>query len=169
MAATDRESAIDAERAPASPAQPGMWFASTYGTDPTAYNQPLVLRVRTRLDHARLVRALHVVHRDNAALRTTFEMNADGELRQVVHGELTPIAEARDHPGGDLESWVAEQIAEVGSVTFDLREGPLARMRHLRVPGGSVLVFNIHHTVFDGMSWKPYLGQVEAAYLALAQ
>ncbi len=169
MATTDRGSAIDAGRAPASPAQPGMWFASTYGADPTAYNQPLVLRVRTPLDHTRLVRALDLVHRDNSALRTTFEMNADGELMQLVHGELAPIVEVCEYPGGDLESWVAEQVAQVGTAAFDLRDGPLARLRHLRAPEGSVLVFNIHHTVFDGMSWKPYLRQVEAAYLALAR
>ncbi|MFI5778976.1 amino acid adenylation domain-containing protein [Nocardia sp. NPDC051570] len=154
---------------PASPAQPGMWFASIYGADPTAYNQPLVLRVRIRLDQARLVRALHLVHQRHSALRTTFEMSADGELRQVVHDELPPIVDARDHPGGDVDAWVAEQVARIAAATFDLRDGPLARVRHLRLSGEdrSVLVFNIHHTVFDGLSWRPYLGEVEAVYRAL--
>jgi amino acid adenylation domain-containing protein/thioester reductase-like protein len=151
---------------PPSPAQAGLWFASTYGDDPTAYNQPLVLRLRTMLDHDRLVEALRVVHQDHSALRTTFEMSADGEVQQVVHSDLEPIVDVRDHPGDDTGDWVAGQVAEVAGTVFDLRDGPLVRVRHLRLAaaGKSVLVFNIHHTVFDGMSWKPYLSQLEAAY-----
>ncbi|WP_433664243.1 amino acid adenylation domain-containing protein [Nocardia sp. CA-128927] len=169
MTATDQHTANGAQRLPASPAQPGLWFDSIYGADPTAYNQPLVLRLGTRLDHDRLVEALDVVHRDHAALRTTFEMAADGELRQVVHRELAPTVDVRDHPGDAADAWVAEQVAEIAGAAFDLRAGPLARVRHLRFSdaGHSVLVFNIHHTVFDGMSWKPYLSQVEAAYTAV--
>ncbi|MBN6039891.1 thioester reductase domain-containing protein [Amycolatopsis sp. 195334CR] len=154
-------------RLPASPAQPGLWFASAYGADPTAYNQPLVLRPRVPLDHTTLADALSVVHQAHSALRTTFE--ADGELRQVVHEHLEPSVDVHAFPGGDPETWVAEQVAEIAATVFDLHEGPLARVRHLRLGAGrpSVLVFNIHHTVFDGLSWKTYLRQLEAAYTAL--
>ncbi|MEV6560116.1 amino acid adenylation domain-containing protein [Nocardia sp. NPDC051756] len=169
MTATDQHTSNGAERRPASPAQPGLWFDSIYGADPTAYNQPLVLRLGIRLEHRYLVEALAAVHRDHAALRTTFDMDSDGELRQVVHRELAPDVDVRDHPGGDIGAWVTEQVAEIAGAAFDLRTGPLARVRHLRFgdAGDSVLVFNIHHTVFDGMSWKPYLTQVEAAYTAV--
>ncbi|WP_405162965.1 amino acid adenylation domain-containing protein [Nocardia sp. NBC_01499] len=171
MTATNQQTANGAEHLPASPAQPGLWFDSIYGDDPTAYNQPLVLRLGIRLDHGYLVEALDLVHRDHAALRTTFEMNAGGELCQVVHRELAPIVDERDFPGGDADAWVAGQVAEIAGAAFDLRAGPLARVRHLRFAdaGRSVLVFNIHHTVFDGMSWKPYLSQLEAEYTAVAQ
>ncbi|GAA3027832.1 non-ribosomal peptide synthetase [Actinokineospora globicatena] len=157
------------ERFPTSPAQAGLWFASTYGDDPTAYNQPLVLRPRVRLHHDHLVAALRVVHQDHSALRTTFDMAADGDVEQVVHADLVPIVDVRDQPHGH-EGWVTEQVAEVAGTVFDLRDGPLVRVRHLRLADErkSVLVFNVHHTVFDGMSWKPYLSQVEAAYTAIA-
>ncbi|WP_211222310.1 non-ribosomal peptide synthetase [Actinokineospora enzanensis] len=156
------------EYAPASPVQPGMWFASTYGVDPTAYNQPLLLRTRVLLDHDVLVEALRVVHRAHVALRTTFEMDADGDLRQVVHTELEPMVDVCDHVG-ESGAWVAEQVAAFTGTAFDLHDGPLARVRHLRLvdESASVLVFDIHHSVFDGMSWKPYLTQVEAVYTAL--
>ncbi|SER03810.1 non-ribosomal peptide synthetase [Actinokineospora terrae] len=158
------------ERFPTSPAQAGLWFASTYGDDPTAYNQPLVLRPRVPLDHAHLVEALRVVHRDHSALRTVFELSEPaGDVRQVVHADLPPIVDVRDQPR-EHSGWVTEQVAEVAGTVFDLRDGPLVRVRHLRLgdEGTSVLVFNVHHTVFDGMSWKPYLSQVEAAYTAIA-
>ncbi|MFI6216861.1 amino acid adenylation domain-containing protein [Nocardia brasiliensis] len=171
MTACNEFTTVEARRLPASPAQPGMWFASVYGAGPTAYSQPLVLRVPLRLAHGVLVRALAAVHRDHIALRTTFEMADDGDLRQVVHGELAPAVDVLDFPGGDPEEWVAEQVARVAATEFDLRDGPLARVRHLRwrAEGRSVLVFNIHHTVFDGLSWKPYLSQLEATYTALTQ
>lgn len=153
------------ESFPASPAQPGLWFASSYGDDPTAYNQPLVLRLPVLLDHDRLVAALRALHADHSALRTTFAMGEDGELRQVVHDHLDPIVDVRD---GESEDWVRAQIAEVAATVFDLRNGPLVRIRHLRL-ATSVLVFNIHHTVFDGMSWKPYLSGLEAAYTAVSR
>lgn len=170
MTAPTKQPATGAGRFPASPAQPGMWFASVHGADPTAYNQPLLLRLQTSLDHALLIEALRAVHRAHSALRTTFEMNADGDLSQIVHEALEPLVDVRDHAGPAPDDWVAEQVAEVAGTTFDLSAGPLARVRHLRLvaQGRSVLVFNIHHTVFDGMSFKPYLRQLEAAYTALA-
>nr|ABW71853.1 nonribosomal peptide synthetase [Streptomyces refuineus subsp. thermotolerans] len=171
MTAADYPQATDTRCFPPSPAQAGLWFASTYGTDPTAYNQPLVLRLGTLVDHTLLHRALRLVHREHCALRTTFDMDADGELRQIVHGELEPIVDVRVHAGGDSEAWVAEQVEQVAATVFDLRRGPLARVRHLRLvaEGRSLLVFNIHHTVFDGLSWKPYLSRLEAVYTALAR
>ena len=153
---------------PTSPVQAGLWFASTYGGDPTAYNQPLVLRLPGALEHEHLVAAIELVHGEHVALRTTFEMDVDGEVRQVVHERLNPIVDLRECPNGeeDPEQWTADRIAEVAGTTFDLRDGPLARVRHLRFADRSVLVCNVHHTVFDGMSWKPYLAQLEAAYVA---
>ncbi|GAA2923105.1 hypothetical protein GCM10020221_19020 [Streptomyces thioluteus] len=170
MTAPSQRPPIGAERLPASPAQSGIWFASISGTDPTAYNQPLLLRPEVPLDHTLLVAALDAVHRAHSALRTTFELDPRGDLSQIVHGVLDPIVEVRDHTGPDPESWVAEQVTEVAATAFDLHSGPLALVRHLRLAarGRSVLVFNIHHTVFDGMSFKPYLRQLEAAYTALA-
>ncbi|WP_345667715.1 amino acid adenylation domain-containing protein [Streptomyces similanensis] len=169
MTATDHRRTTGAQSFPPSPAQAGLWFASTYGTDPTAYSQPLVLRLDTLLDHGRLQRALRLVHREDCSLRTTFDMDADGELRQLVHEELEPILDVRDHTGDAADAWVAEQVAEIAATVFDLRRGPLARVRHLRLrdegrSGRSVLVFDIHHTVFDGLSWKPYLTRLETAY-----
>ncbi|MGI5350344.1 amino acid adenylation domain-containing protein [Streptomyces sp. CA-250714] len=170
MTAPSNRPTIDAGRFPASPAQPGLWFASVHGADPTAYNQPLLLPLRVPLDHSVLVEALRAVHRAHSALRTTFEMNADGDLSQLVHSWLEPIVDERDHAGPDPDGWVAEQVAEVAGTKFDLLAGPLVHVRHLRLTaqGRSVLVFNIHHTVFDGMSFKPYLSQLEAAYTELA-
>lgn len=171
---TDQLQVSGIECFPASPAQAGLWFASTYGEDPTAYNQPVILRIPAMLDHEHLVSALYVVHQDHTALRTTFELDPDGDVRQVVHDRLDPIVDVRDHPGDgsdDPEAWVRDQVAEVATTVFDLRKGPLVRMRHLRLAaeGTSRLVLNIHHTVFDGMSWKPYLSQLEAAYTTLAR
>ncbi|WP_017545382.1 non-ribosomal peptide synthetase [Nocardiopsis prasina] len=157
---------------PPSPVQAGLWFASTYGTeDPTAYNQPLVLRLPVLLDDDRFVAAVRTVHHEQAALRTTFEMGSDGDLRQIVHDRLDPVVELRDSGGRDPRTWIGEQVDEVARTVFDLGTGPLARVRHLRLlsEDTSLLVFNIHHTVFDGMSWKPYLRRVEAAYTALAR
>lgn len=164
--------AAEEERFPASPVQSGIWFASVAGADPTAYNQPLLLRLGVALDHTLLCEALRAVHRAHTALRTTFEIDAGGDLVQIVHGELDPLVEVFDHTGEeDPEEWVARHTAEVAATAFDLRAGPLAQVRHLRLAGRgrSVLVFNIHHTVFDGMSFRPYLTGLEAAYAALAQ
>lgn len=156
---------------PPSPVQAGLWFASTYGTDdPTAYNQPLVLRLPVLLDDEHFAAAVRAVHGEQLSLRTTFEMDPDGDLRQVVHDRLDPIIELRDSDEPDPQEWIDAQVDEVARTVFDLQAGPLARVRHLRLlsRGTSLLVFNVHHTVFDGMSWKPYLRQVEAAYAALA-
>ena len=78
---------------PTSPAQAGLWFASAYGDDPTAYNQPLVLRLPVALDHDHLLEALDVVHQDHMALRTTFE--TDCERRRATGGARAPGPDRR--------------------------------------------------------------------------
>ncbi|MFD3683238.1 amino acid adenylation domain-containing protein [Nocardiopsis sp. NPDC058631] len=163
---------VERQAFPPSPVQAGLWFASTYGTgDPTAYNQPLVLRLPVQLDDDHFAAAVRTVHREQVSLRTTFEMGPEGDLRQIVHDRLDPIVELRDSGAQDPRTWIGAQVDEVARTVFDLGAGPLARVRHLRLlaQGTSLLVFNIHHTVFDGMSWKPYLRRVEAAYAALAR
>ncbi len=121
------------ERFATSPAQAGLWFASAYGDDPTAYNQPLVLRLPVALDHDHLLEALDVVHHDHMALRTTFETDSSDDVRQVVHERLDPIVDVLDCPDDDPEDWVSAKVAEVATTVFDLEQGPLARVRHLRL------------------------------------
>ena len=158
-------------RCAVSPAQPGLWFATVYGADPTAYNQPLVLDVPELLDHHTLEQALRQVHSEHEALRTTFTMDDDGTLFRVVHDELSPLVDVHSYegPADAAEAWATDMVDEVANGVFDLETGPLVRVRHLRFTTAhrSRLVFNVHHSVFDGMSWRPFLRRLEAIYALL--
>ncbi|WP_280228207.1 non-ribosomal peptide synthetase, partial [Nocardia cyriacigeorgica] len=76
------------QRIPLSAAQRRLWFLNRFDggageRSAGAYNVPVVLRLRGRLDRAALIAALHAVQRRHEALRTVFPV-IEGEPAQVV-------------------------------------------------------------------------------------
>ncbi|SEG83667.1 amino acid adenylation domain-containing protein/thioester reductase domain-containing protein [Thermomonospora echinospora] len=157
--------AAETIRRPASDSQAGIWFVDQYATDATVYNSPISLTVRSRLDAALLRRALrHVVAR-HESLRTTFALAGD-TVMQHIHAEPRTWWQAvRARDDADL----ARLERELAGTRFDLGEGPL--LRALCVDTGrdeTRLLVNVHHAVFDGLSWDIFLTEWLTAYQDLA-
>src|ERR1051325_7866387 len=68
---------------PPSYAQEAMWFLGQLAPDSTFYNVPMALRLRGRLDHPTLERALRVCVDRHEALRTRF-VSRGPVVEQVV-------------------------------------------------------------------------------------
>ncbi|WP_158566872.1 non-ribosomal peptide synthetase family protein [Actinomadura craniellae] len=151
---------------PASDGQAGIWFIGQYAADPTVYNSPISMRVRSALDPALLERALRRVVGRHESLRTTFEL-VDGTVMQRISAEPEVRFEVADAPAGaDLN----RLVDDVARTDFDLRHGPLLRVVCARRgPGDTRLLCNVHHAVFDGFSWQVFLPELFAAYRDLAE
>ncbi len=152
---------------PLSYAQQRLWFIHQLDPASVAYNIPLAVRLRGRLDITALHATLTEVVRRHEALRTTFVVH-DEQPWQVIHAPI-PL----DLPITDLTSVAdAEQVAQSISVEearlpFDLEKGPLLRARVLRLSEEEhVLLVTMHHIVSDGWSMGVLVREVAALYTA---
>jgi hypothetical protein len=157
------------ERPPLSFGQRRLWFIDRLTTAKFAYNTPLAFRIRGRLDRDVLERSLgHVVDR-HEALRTHYGI-AEGEPFQVIEPSLalglteTDLSETA-HP----ETAAVEMIERDAEAEFDLGTAALFRFRLIRLADNDhVLVFVVHHTVFDRASLEIWLREVGQAFAALS-
>jgi amino acid adenylation domain-containing protein len=155
---------------PLSFAQERLWFLDQLEPGSAAYNMPAALRLRGRLDVSALARSIAEVVRRHEALRTTFEIGADGAPVQVIH------AEERAQPGhvnlralspSERESRAREEAAREAQAPFDLKDGPLVRAKLLELGDEEhVLLFTTHHIVSDGWSVGVLVGELTALYAA---
>ncbi len=185
-----------AEFLPVSYAQQRLWFIHQLDPNSPAYNIPLAVRLKGRLDVAALRATLTEVVRRHEALRTTFMVH-DGEPQQIIHPraevelaitDLTVGAALRGRPSSPnmpissdgrprraaptvapLEE--AQRIAvEEARLPFDLEQGPLLRARLLRLSEEEhVLLVTMHHIVSDGWSMGVLVREVGLLYPALCE
>ncbi len=157
------------ESLPLSFAQQRLWFIHQIEPGSPAYNVPVALRLRGRLDPARLESALtRIVHR-HETLRTRFLKTADGP-RQTIDppGPVSlPIVDLSS--GSETERMtVAERLAgEEAAAPFDLERDAMLRVRLLRLAEEDhVFLATMHHVASDGWSLGVFVRELAEHYEA---
>ncbi|RVW06542.1 non-ribosomal peptide synthetase [Rhodococcus spongiicola] len=168
------------DRLPLSPAQQRLWViqqiekgsreGAEQGTKKdtaasSAYNFPIVLRLRGPLDAEAFTQALGDVVGRHEVLRTVFDEH-DGDPVQVilegVHPEVT-VLDAQPEGAGRL---VADAVAR----PFDLASEIPVRATVVRVGDDEyVLALVLHHVATDEWSDRPFLRDLMVAYTARIQ
>jgi hypothetical protein len=142
-----------------SSSQKGIYILESLGLTGTTYNIPLVLDIKGPLDRTRLNQALDKVIKRHASLRTYFEMHGHQAVQRVagaLHLKNTMHATQED----ELE----ERIKAVAQ-PFDLAKPPLIHTAlHEISKERHVLVFDVHHAIFDGMSMRVFLNDLAGFY-----
>jgi amino acid adenylation domain-containing protein len=157
-------------RAPLSFAQQRLWFLDRLEPGSAAYNLPVALRLRGRLDFSHLSAALAGIVRRHEALRTTFPETPDGPLQ-----EIAPVSEALaafavpvedlSALGSAAESVALRRMEEEGRRPFNLQTGPVFRPRLLRIAAEDhLLVVNLHHIAGDGWSMGVLVRELATYY-----
>lgn len=151
-------------------AQERLWFLYLLEGGSANYNVPFAYRLTGALDAPALERALNRVIARHAMLRTRFAM-IEGEPRQVIEPELhLPLERANlDAPPaatGDERLAAARQWAQAaGRQPFDLAQLPLLRASLLRLDQADhLLLFNLHHNIFDEWSLEVLFRDLAAFY-----
>jgi amino acid adenylation domain-containing protein/non-ribosomal peptide synthase protein (TIGR01720 family) len=155
----------------ASFAQERLLFLEQLTPGSAAYNDHYAIRVTGRLDPARLGRVLDEIATRHETLRTSFAFGPSGDALQVIHDE--PRLPLRHHVWSEreqsFEAWVVAEAVAEAQTPFDLMTGPLARARLLtRHDQEHVLLFTIHHAVWDGWSSGVLAHELSALYAAQA-
>jgi amino acid adenylation domain-containing protein/non-ribosomal peptide synthase protein (TIGR01720 family) len=137
------------------------------------FNMSVLTHVPPALGMDELVAIVVALHRRHDALRARFEYD-DGEwsARHVPFhegfGSETCIEEHLEvHPGGFPQALL--ERCDVWQRSLDLRNGPLFRAILFHGSDGERRLWLLaHHAIFDGVSWRILLADVEAAFGALA-
>jgi amino acid adenylation domain-containing protein len=146
---------------PLSFAQQRLWFLSRLEHSP-AYNVPVAVNLRGRIDREALRAALGDVVERHEALRTRFP-ERDGEPYQEVVSDLQPVWLEADCAPDEVDA----VIAEASRYVFDLTAELPVRTTLLRsAPDEHVLLVVMHHIVSDGWSMSPLLRDIATAYEA---
>jgi amino acid adenylation domain-containing protein len=154
---------------PLSFAQQRLWFLEQLEPGSPLYNCPGAAKLNGSLDVAALEQSLNQLIRRHESLRTRFATVA-GEPVQLISDEWQVRLDVED-----ISHWnERERAAEVerraeteAREGFDLAEGPLLRVKLLRLADDEhVVFFTMHHIISDAWSLAVFLQEIAALYEA---
>jgi amino acid adenylation domain-containing protein/non-ribosomal peptide synthase protein (TIGR01720 family) len=152
-----------------SSAQQRLWILDELTTGRTEYNTGIGLRLSGVLDLDALRAALDGLARRHDSLRTTFH-TVDGSGVQVISESATIPVSLHDLSTLDPEERpdaVERELTEELDTPFELRRGPLTRVRLLRLATDDhVLMLSQHHIVTDGWSVRLLVDELTELYAA---
>ncbi|UWE13786.1 non-ribosomal peptide synthase/polyketide synthase [Actinacidiphila bryophytorum] len=150
------------ERVALSAAQRRLWLVGQLDGGGTAYNFPLVFRLRGSLDTGALRQALHDLAVRHEALRTLVgEHEGEPWQRILAADEAAPELRTADCTAEEL----AGLVAAAQRRPFDLaRELPLRADVFRLAPDDHVVAVVLHHITTDEWSDRPFLADLDAAY-----
>ncbi|WP_397458261.1 amino acid adenylation domain-containing protein [Pseudomonas asplenii] len=153
-------------------AQQRQWFLWQLDPDSAAYNIPAALQLSGTLDVEALRRSFETLIARHETLRSTFREEGEQTV-QVIH-PLTPfdlpVEHLSDISGPERAAAIREYVEREAGQAFDLVQGPLLRVRLLRVEDTEhVLVLTVHHIVSDGWSTPIMVDELVRLYSAYHQ
>ena len=153
---------------PLSHAQQRQWFLWHLDPQGTAYHVAAALDLEGALDAGALRQAFDEVVNRHEALRTVIRPAADGRGEQFVLPDADLDMSVVDLTTLALElreAGAADETRRVHDQPFDLAQGPLLRVRLLKLgPNAHRLVLVMHHIVSDGVSVQIMVDELAVRY-----
>ncbi|WP_228546662.1 condensation domain-containing protein, partial [Pseudomonas aeruginosa] len=160
---------VSEDRDELSYAQRRMWFLWQLDPQGAAYNLPMAVRLSGPLDRAAFEAAFASLVQRHETLRTVFPQRADGTPRQAALERPVPIdfEDLSLLPEAERETCLRETAQAESLRPFDLCEGPLLRVRLIRLGEEQhVLLLTLHHIVSDGWSMNVLIEEFSRFYKA---
>jgi arthrofactin-type cyclic lipopeptide synthetase C len=155
---------------PLSFAQQRLWFLAQMEGANTAYNIPIGLRLRGRLNEPALQQALARIVARHETLRSRFaQFNDQAQvlIAPLDSGLLLRVEDLRQHPQPD--ETLQALIQGEASGPFDLQDDALIRGRLVRLADDHhVLLLTLHHIISDGWSMGVLTRELMALYQAFS-
>ncbi|NET03598.1 MAG: non-ribosomal peptide synthetase [Symploca sp. SIO2B6] len=157
------------ENLPLSFAQQRLWNLDQLEPGSSVYNLPVAFRLTGLLNLAALEKSLNAIVERHEILRTIFKA-VEGQPFQVISPEIPSIlsvVDLRDLSQSQLEIHAKQLITKEALQPFDLAQGPLWRVKLLRLAEEEhVLLLVMHHIISDGWSFKVFFRELTAFYEA---
>ncbi|MBH5318588.1 amino acid adenylation domain-containing protein [Paenibacillus sp. GSMTC-2017] len=143
---------------PMSRAQRRQYMLGMIAGNTTMYHVPFALQIRGKLDIKQLEKAFKSLIARHESLRTTFHF-AEGEFRQIVHGDVAFVLEKITVDDGS--SFDPKRFMK----PFDLEKAPLLRAGIYSIDHEChLLMLDMHHIVTDGMSTQVLVNELSQLY-----
>jgi hypothetical protein len=169
-AASTRTEADEGGERVLAPTQERLWFVHRLAPQSPAYTVLTVERVHGPVSPEHLRTALLAVSQRHEVLRWTFPGHA-GRPQVVVNPPAAPLRvdDLRGRPEPERTAAAERILAEEAADPVDLEQGPMWRVRLVRLADDEqLLIFAVHHIVFDGWSIEVLYRDLSAAYAAVA-
>ena len=147
---------------PMSSAQKRLYIIDQIDDSKVAYNMPFFLELEGQVDAEKIDRAIKSLVQRHESLRTSFH---------VIHGEY--VQRISEEVKVELEITKVSELTEeenrriIGKFIrpFELDKGPLLRVGLVSASQGkSMMMFDMHHIIFDGMSANIMMKDFSALY-----
>ena len=154
---------------PLSFGQERLWLIEQLQPGNPVHNLRAAFRLQGALDIAILEKSIREIVRRHEILRTTFP-TVNGQPIQVISPEIAielPLIDLEELPTKQQEEEVHRLSKEVAQQPFDLAEGPLIRVKLLRLAEKEhVLLRTIHHIINDIWSDTVFIRELAKLYEA---
>ena len=157
----------EAAHYPVSLSQRRMWVLQRLQPETIAYNMPVLLKIRGPLHIAKLKRAIDQLIQRHDVLRSSYQ-ELDGELRAIIHPEVSSPLEVIDLRANSFQAQAASQhpaMREALARAFDLKQAPLMRILLCCVSEDEhLLLVNKHHIISDQWSYGIFFKELIRLY-----
>ncbi|MBN3925209.1 non-ribosomal peptide synthetase [Nostoc sp. NMS4] len=156
---------------PLSFAQARLWLLEQINPDSGIYNMPAAVYLVGELNIAVLEKSINKIIRRHEVLRTTFTL-VDGEPLQIIVPNVQlkiPVVNLQKLTDAERKAEIHRLSVEEFQYPFDFTKAPLLRCTLLQLGEQEyILLFTIHHIVFDGWSTGVFIRELAALYTAFA-
>lgn len=143
---------------PVSTSQNRLYLISKLDEESTAYNLNIFWYLEGDIDQERIESVVNELIKRHESLRTSFNLS-DGKVIQKVHQEVDFGVEYFEVEEAEIESLTKKFVRP-----FDLRKAPLIRIGLANVGDEHLLMMDLHHIIFDGISQNILFEEFFALY-----
>ena len=115
----------------------------------TRYNLPAVVRFSKKVIPEKIIKALETIIAKREVLRTRFVLDDEGLPMQYSDPDMVIPIQQKSMTEGELEEYLKNDFIR----PYDLLSGdPLCRMEVVETPQANYVLFEVHHTIADGLT-----------------
>ncbi|MCG7563275.1 non-ribosomal peptide synthetase [Pseudoalteromonas sp. McH1-42] len=157
---------------PLSSEQLSMWFQQNLDLTSTAFNIALAFCLHGKLNRQAVVSAVNEIVARHDTLRSVILMKNDLPVQKVQDKKDVEIkiSKADFRAEGDWQEKVLALSAKQSQQPFNFAKGPLYRFELVQIEEElNVLLFTVHHIIFDGWSIGVFLKEFSDLYVSYTE
>lgn len=143
---------------PLSAVQAGIYYASSLDSKSTLYNTAGGIIVDKELDFEKLETCLNTLIKRHEVLRSHFELKNDTVV-QIIDDNIDFKLDIEAYSTDDLDKLYKNFVKP-----FDLSKAPLFRCKVVNLNTKSLILFDMHHIISDGVSLRIFIEELCSLY-----